>query len=266
MMTPSSATAGLAVENLTPPVRMPDRLARPDGRPQRSQPLMRKFEVAHLTPSGDIGDFTRIAPALPAFEAAFSAFARGGIVQTEAGPVAVEDLLPGDRVRTEENGFQTLLWRGAMTVIPNAPGQSPAMGHVTRIAAETLGYARPSTDLVLGPTARLYHRAPGVKVLTGREGAFIPARDFVDGVSVVELTPLSPVQVFHLGFAGHERLTVSGIEVESYHPGPLHALGLRGEMLALFLSLFPHVTELEDFGTPQYPRIRRADLDLFDAA
>lgn len=227
---------------------------------------MRKFEVAHLTPSGHINDFTRIAPAIPVFEDAFAAFARGGIVQTETGPVAVEDLLPGDRVRTEDNGLQTLLWRGAVSVIPNAPNQSPAMGHLTRISADTLGYARPTADLVLGPSARIFHRAPGVKLLTGRDGAFIPARDFTDGVNVVELTPMSPVQVFHLGFARHERLMISGIEVESYHPGPLHALGLRGDLLAVFLSMFPHIPQLDAFDVLSHPRLRRADLDLFDAA
>jgi hypothetical protein len=227
---------------------------------------MRKYEVAHLAPNGDIEEFSRIAPALPAFEGAFSAFARGAILQTENGPVAIEDLLPGDRVRTAENGFQELLWRGSMSVVPHAPGQTRAMGHVTRIAAEAFGFGRPSVDLVLGPSARLFHRAPGVKVLTGREGAYIPASDFIDGVNVVELTPLSAVQVFHLGFEAHERITAGGVDVESYHPGPVHSIGLRGEMLALFLSLFPHKDRPDDFGLPAHPRLRLDDLNLFDAA
>lgn len=227
---------------------------------------MRKYEVVHLNRAGDITDFSRIAPAVPAFEEAFAALARGAILQTETGPVAVEDLLPGDRIRTVDHGFQTLIWRGSCAVVPHAVGQSREMGHLTRIAAETFGPSRPGADLVLGPSARLFHRAPGIKVLTGATGAFMPARDFCDGVSVVELTPMTAVQVYHLGFTRHQMITANGVAIESYHPGPAPMLGLKGEMLSLFLSLFPHVRDLSDFGAPAYPRLRVSDLDLFNAA
>ncbi len=227
---------------------------------------MRKYEVVHLNRSGDIHEFSRIAPAVPAFEEAFAALARGAILPTENGPVAVEDLLPGDRVRTVDNGFQTLIWRGSCAVVPHAVGQSRAMGHLTRIGADTFGPARPAADLVLGPSARLFHRAPGIRVLTGAEGAFIPARDFYDGVSVVELTPMTAVQVYHLGFAEHQTITANGVAIESYHPGAAPMLGLKGDMLALFLSLFPQVRDLSDFGPSDYRRLRLSDLDLFNAA
>ncbi len=227
---------------------------------------MRKYEVVHLNRAGDITDFSRIAPAVPAFEDAFAALARGAILPTENGPVAVEDLLPGDRIRTVDHGFQTLVWRGSCALVPNAAGQSRAMGHLTRIAAETFGPSRPAADLVLGPSARLFHRANGIKVLTGDAGAFIPARDFYDGVSVVELTPITAVQVYHLGFKEHQMVTANGVEIESYHPGAVPMLGLKGDMLALFLSLFPQVCELSDFGAPAYARLRLSDLDLFNAA
>ncbi len=227
---------------------------------------MRKYEVVHLNQSGEIVDFTRIAPAVPAFEEAFAAFARGAIMQTENGPVAVEDLLPGDRIRTEDNGFRTLVWRGTCAVVPHATGQARAMGHLTRIGSDTFGMARPTSDLVLGPSARLFQRAPGIKVLTGQDGAFIPARDFIDGVSIVELTPMTPVQVYHLGFKSHQMITANGVAVESYHPGPTPMIGLKGEMLSLFLSMFPHVRDLSDFGSPIYPRLRLSDLDLFNVA
>jgi hypothetical protein len=43
-------------------------------------------------------------------------------------------------------------------------------------------------------------------------------------------------------------------------------LALRTEYLSLFLSCFPHVGQLADFGTPALPRLRFSDLDLFDVA
>jgi hypothetical protein len=243
-----------------------DRFTRPDGRPQRVMPLMRKIEVVHLSATNQTCDFSRIVPAMPAFEDAFAAFARNTLIQTNRGHVSVEDLWPGDMIRTVDHGFQPLLWRGMTLLVPQAHGQDPAMGRLTRIAADALGIARPMSDLVLGPRARLSHRAPGIKQLTGQERAFVPARDFIDGINVLEITPPAPVQVFHLGFAAHERLLASGVEVESFHPGPAHALGIRGDLMALYMSCFPHMADFDAFGTVTLPRLRLNDLDLFNAA
>lgn len=225
-------------------------------------PLMRKVEVACLTPSGEVTSSPRLIPALPAFEEPFSAFTRATLVTTERGLTAVGDLWPGDMVRTVGSGFQPLLWKGTTTLIPRARGQDPAMGRLTRIAADGLGIARPMVDLVLGPSARIAHRAPAVRRLTGSEMALIPASDFVDGFSVLEITPPAPVEICHLGFAGHEVIVANGVEVESYHPGPVHNLGLRPEYLELLLSCFPYLDSFDDWGLPAHPRLRRDDLDV----
>ena len=229
-------------------------------------PLMRKLEVACLLPDGEITEFTRLVPAIPAFEDAAAAFSRNTLVSTGRGLMAVGDIWPSDMIRTATNGFQPLLWKGATMLVPEARGQDPVMGRLTRIAGDSFGIARPMPDLVLGPRARLTHRAPGITALTGANAALIPARDFIDGINIIELTPATPVQVYHLAFAGHERVLAQGVEVESLHSGPAHLLGLRGEMLALYLSCFPHVSDLADFGAPALPRLRLQDLDLFNVA
>lgn len=140
------------------------------------------------------------------------------------------------------------------------------MGKLTRIAADALGIARPMPDLLLGPRARLIHRTDGVRILTGSPVAAVPARDFIDGNNVIEVTPATPVPVFHLGFAGHHRVLANGVEIESFHPGPAHLFGLRGELREVYLSCFPHMGSIEEFGAPEMPRLRLQDLDLFDVA
>ncbi len=224
-------------------------------------PLMRRVEVACLSPSGDIIDTPRLVPAIPAFEEPFAAFTRAALVTTDRGLVAVGDLWPGDRVKTVGNGFRTLLWKGSTMLVPQAQGQDPAMGRLTRIAADALGIARPMPDLVLGPSARIAHRAAAVERLTGQPVAMIPARDFIDGCAILEIVPPSPVEMFHLGFAGHEIVVANGVEVESYHPGPVHNLGLRPDYMDLFLSCFPHLSAIGDFGLPTVARLRLADLE-----
>jgi hypothetical protein len=223
---------------------------------------MRKYEVAYLAENGDFAEFSRIAPATKAFEDSFAAFARGTLFQTNRGQMAVEDLLPGDMVQTVDDGYQTLMWRGSMMIIPGAAGQAPEMGTLTRIAADALGIARPMPDLVLGPSAKLFNGSSAARTLSRTNGAYIPARDYIDSMSVIELTPPSPVAVYHLGFMDQQRIVANGGEVETQHPGTMHELGLRGDVLKLYLSLFPHLRDFSDVTPMRYPRLRMSDLDL----
>lgn len=227
---------------------------------------MRKYEVTYLTDDNQIEDFSRIAPAATPFEEAFAAIGRGAILQTEMGPVAVEDLLPGDKIKTESNGYQTLKWRGTMTIVPGSQNKRAEMGTMTRLTSDAMGFGKPGQDLVLGPSARVAHKAPGVKTLTGNDVAFVPVRDFIDGSSIIELKPIAPVHCYQLGFDNHERINVNGVEIESLHPGLPHTIPMRQDMLMLFMSLFPHKNRLSDFHSLLHPRINLRDLDLFAVA
>lgn len=207
---------------------------------------------------------TRMAPSAAAFEDAFAALGHGAMLQTEMGPVAVEDLVPGDSIKLAGGQYDTLLWRGTILLQPDDRATGRETNNLIRIMADAFGYHRPSPDLILGPTARLFHKARGIRALTGSEAAFVPARDFADGTHIISLRPAAPVNVYQLGFARHQRLSVNGLEIESLHPGTAFALGLRGDMLAQYLALFPHKQNLEDFGTMQHPRLRLRDLELLD--
>ncbi|WP_235866771.1 Hint domain-containing protein [Salibaculum griseiflavum] len=227
---------------------------------------MRRYEVVHLLSNGDIDEFNRIAPAIPAFEDGFASLARGCLLTTDRGTVAIEDILPGDKVKTVTNGFQTVRWRGSITIMPPKRASEETASTLTRISADALGIGRPMPDLLLGPSARLYHRTPAIERFTGHGAAFVPARDFIDGNVIFEVAPPSPVPVFQLGFARHERIVANGVELDSYNPGVRHTLGLRGDLLDLYLGLFPQVDSLDDFGLLLHPRMSLRDIDLFDVA
>ena len=227
---------------------------------------MRKYEVAYLAHSGDLDDFSRLAPAIPAFEDAFSALSRGGLIATTAGPVAIEDLWPGDMVLTEDHGPLPLIWKGSMTLVPGAPDQSADMGRLIRIDPDAFGFGKPAPDLVLGPRARLLHRSPSLRTIVSADTALVPARNFLDSVSVIDVLPQTPVRVFHLGFERHTVFRVNGLPVESYHPGPNLELSMGVEALQLFISLFPHLNTLTDFGPLAYPRVPENQDDESTAA
>lgn len=255
-----SASVAVAERNTVGQTAWPDRSER---RPQRAKPLTRRYEVAYLTQGGQVERSTRLAPALPQFEDAFSAIARGTLITTDRGPVSIEDLTPGNRVLTLERGPETLLWVGSMMLYPAGSTPGVESGGLVRVTADRFGYARPMADLLLGPTARLLHRHARVAEIIGTQAAFAPARGFVDGMGVIRIDPISPVPVFHLAFAGHRTIRANGIEIESFHPGLATDAMLDPELMALFLAFFPHVRRYEDFGPLAHPRLTTFEVERF---
>ncbi len=65
---------------------------------------------------------------------------------------------------------------------------------------------------------------------------------------MIRVAPVSPVNVYHIAFKDHHILRANGLEIESFHPGFEVTKQIGGESLRQFLSLFPHVENLADFG------------------
>ena len=231
----------------------------------RNRPQLRRYDVMSLMPDGDISETRHIAPALPLFEDAFCAFSRGSLIETETGPVAIEDLLPGDRVITRDGTAQPLLWKGSTTVVPGRRDAKGRSHRLTRIMAESFGMQRPLSCIVAGPSARIL-RTPGhLRKIMGSQPALIPVREFVDGMSVIETAPPTPVELFHICLPRHAVIRLGGLEFETYHPGVNAVRVISHAMRALYLNLFPHVRELSDFGPQVLPRAVDGQPDALSA-
>lgn len=222
---------------------------------KRRGPMLRRFTIATIGVKGYERISEHMAPASSEFENAFNAFARGTVIATADGPRAVEDLRPGMLLETEESGHQPITWIGSMTLVPGAPVPDPAQLRMTRVATDRFGPAKPGADLMVGPGARLLHR-PDILREGGMEGqSYTPFTDFVDGDSVFEVTPPAPIECFHLCLAEHSTIRAEGLPVESFHPGYHLEETMLPNKLALFLSLFPQLDELADFGLLAHPRM-----------
>lgn len=242
----------------------------PSGMVLQKKPVMRRYEVSTLAGNGDIAASRHVAPATPLFEAAFSAFARGTLLNTAQGICAIEDLLPGMEIETTEFGLRPVQWIGSMTILPDAPVETPDQTHMTRIMADTFGMGRPMADVMAGPGARMLHRPAALRELDGkgaRSGQVLtPVADFEDGMNTIRIMPPRPVTVYHLCLDKHASIKVSGIDMESFHPGVGLNQRMGPNMLSLFLSLFPHIRTLEDFGPLTYPRATLETLRSLTAA
>jgi hypothetical protein len=227
----------------------------PSSRAARSLPLARRYEIAWIDAAGHLHERIEIAPALPAFEEAFSAFTHGIPIATTEGEVAVEDLMPGDILACPNGAQARLIWKGAITLVPGAPTADASSLRLTRVTTEAFGPGRPSRDILFGPSARRLVRSAEVRARTGCEAALEPLSASVDGASVVDVTPVQPMRVYHLVTDRHATICAGGLEVETYHPAADHAISLPTELRAIFMSLFPHIGAEAGFGRALWPRL-----------
>lgn len=222
---------------------------------------MRKYEVASLGRDGTVRYSEHITPASIAFESAFAAFARGTLISTTQGPCAIEDLRPGMALPTLDGRPQRVFWIGTMTLVPSAPVDAPEQLRLTRIMADSFGLARPMPDLMLGHAARLSRSPAELREYALQTNVLTPARAFVDGVNVIEITPPSPVALFHIALARHAIIRAANLEVESFHPGSSLLRDMGHNSRALFLSLFPHISGEGGFGPLCQPRAGQHTLE-----
>ncbi|MHA6345561.1 Hint domain-containing protein [Roseivivax sp. CAU 1761] len=232
--------------------------------PRRRPPLMRRYEAAYLQPDLTAAWHQVTAPAIPAFEHAAAAFARGTLVQTVTGPTAIEDLMPGDYIETER-GPEPVLWIGSTAFVPKVPEGESGLTELVRVLADGFGPARPAVDMVLGPGARMVIESPHLARLVGQSRVVVPVSDFVDGDRLVPVRPAGPVQLYHIALARHAVIRVAGVEMESYHPGTAIKKALGEALTPTFLKLFPNLRDFADFGELSLPRTSREVLETLES-
>ncbi|MEX1236412.1 MAG: Hint domain-containing protein [Roseovarius sp.] len=215
---------------------------------------MRTCEISYLRSDARIGFEQHSIPPHPVFDGAFSAFARGTLITTTRGPVAIEDLDPGMRVVTNERSPSPILWIGRMTWQANRNEARPEGARLTRIQTGALGLGRPLADVLTGPGARTLQRADGWRGNAHADQTLRPIHDMIDGTHVIALSPPGDVVLFHIALRRHATITAAGLAVETYHPGPGFENQLTYQQLSLFLRLFPHVLRPADFGSLAHPR------------
>ncbi|MGD1926098.1 MAG: Hint domain-containing protein [Paracoccaceae bacterium] len=174
----------------------------------------------------------------------FICFASGTLIETAAGPVPVEDLCPGDLIRTGDNGYKKLNWIGMRDVA--------AGGSMTpvRIERGALGNTR---DLVVSPQHRILLGNAMAELLFGAAEILVPAKALVGKVPNVRFDDSYwTVRYCHLLFDQHELVWSEGILTESFHPGK-HSLEVLGhETRDEILTIFPELMET----IASYPSVR----------
>jgi hypothetical protein len=142
-------------------------------------------------------------------------FAAGTMITTDQGDVAVDDLLPGMRVLSKDNGYIPLR-AACKAMIGRAMLRWHPDVRAVVVPAGVVGNQRP---LRLSPAHRLLFSNPTAEMLFGEADVLLSARQLVGRAGVhVDMTH-QHVTYFHLLFDQHEIICAEGCWSESLFLG-----------------------------------------------
>lgn len=177
-------------------------------------------------------------------------FARGTLILTARGPVAVEELRAGDLVETRDNGLQPIRWIGGtvLTGLNNRPHLLPI-----RIAAGALGGGAPGSDLLVSPQHRVLVRSAIAHKMFGTNEVLVAAKQLLQVEGIEIATDMTEVEYFHILFDQHEIVTSNGAASESLFTGPMALAGVGSAALEEIFEIFPELRN-RDY-TPEPARL-----------
>jgi hypothetical protein len=179
--------------------------------------------------------------ALVAFEAGvILCFTAGTWIDTGRGARRMEDLRPGDMVRTLDNGLQPLLWTGGSDHAASEVASTPRLRPV-RVPEGAFGPGRPRRDTLVSAQHRLLLQDWRAELNFGCREVLVPAKALFPTVPVAERA-----RYIHLLFARHEIVLANGLPMESFHPGRMSNSALSARAREEVFALFPDLRTAPD--------------------
>ncbi|WP_422078951.1 Hint domain-containing protein [Vannielia sp.] len=177
-------------------------------------------------------------------------FAAGTMIEGGCGASRpVEQLRPGDMIRTADHGLQPLRWRGHCHLGAARLRRCPHLAPI-RIAPGALGEGRPNRPLLVSPQHRLLMRSRIAGRMFGVEEVLVAARRLLPLPGISQVSDMVEVDYFHLLFDRHEVIFANGAPAESLFTGPAALKALEPAAHAEVLALFPALATL---GQPPPP-------------
>ncbi|MBE1285470.1 MAG: 2,3,4,5-tetrahydropyridine-2,6-carboxylate N-succinyltransferase [Rhodobacteraceae bacterium] len=165
-------------------------------------------------------------------------FVAGTLIKTQQGEIPVEQIMPGDLVMTQDDGYQPVRWAGTRTV--RAEGNFAPI----HIRANTFGTHR---DLMVSPQHRVLVRDAVAELLFGEGEVLVAAKDLVNDRSVLR-RPGGEVTYVHVMFDRHQVIYSEGLATESFLPGPQSTKLFEQPIIEEICSIFPELDPLTGGG------------------
>lgn len=173
--------------------------------------------------------------------------ARGTMIETDRGEVAVERLRVGDRVRTQDGGFTELRWIGSRRISRTELNADDSLRPI-RILQDAFGSKQPRRDLYVSPNHRVFVSDWRAELMFGEAEVLVPAKALVNDLTIRPDEGAVTVEYFHILFDSHEIIFTEGLPTESFHPGAYSMSELDNDVRAELLRLFPQLQDPEGYG------------------
>jgi len=174
-------------------------------------------------------------------------FTPGTGIATPRGIKVIEDLRPGDRVITRDNGLREICWTGRRTLdaarLMAAPHLCPIL-----IRRDALGAGMPDRDMLVSPNHRMLIANELAEMLFGEREVLVAAKHLTGLPGIEQAGAAKGVSYIHVMCEHHEVLLADSAWSESFQPGDDALRGIEAEQRDEILTLFPDLASASGFG------------------
>ncbi len=167
-------------------------------------------------------------------------FASGTLIETKEGPIPVEHLSPGDRVKVGNGIFVQLRLNLHRHISPAELARNTRLVPV-RIAAGALGAGLPSRDLWVSRQHRMLVNSPIAQRMFATREALIAAIRLVGLPGITIDTARRGLTYHHLVFDSHQIVYAEGAPSESFLTGPEGIKSLSAAARRELFAIFPNL-------------------------
>lgn len=180
-------------------------------------------------------------------------FAQGTMILTDRGEVAIEDLTPGDKVMTRDQGPQEIRWIGRKTLSARILQANDKLRPI-RIRAGALAAGTPATDLIVSPQHRILVRSAIAQRLFGTDEVLVAAKHLleVEGIEIAQDMP--EVTYFHFLLNDHHVVVSNGAQTESLYTGSQALKSISPAAREEIFAIFPQLADREATHVPRGAR------------
>lgn len=171
-------------------------------------------------------------------------FTPGTQIATPEGCRPVEDLRPGDRVMTRDNGIRELCWTGRKDLTPAMLDANTQLRPV-RIRKDSLGPGLPEQDMLVSPNHRMLLVSGMAEIMFGEREVLVPAKHMTRIPGVDRVGRAEGVSYVHVMCEQHEVILANGTWSESFQPGDEAMRAVEEAQRDELYALFPELEQAE---------------------
>jgi len=169
---------------------------------------------------------------------------RGTLIATDQGEVPVETLQRGSMIRTQDHGYQELVFTMSR-VMEKAELRKNTKLYPIRIGAGALGAGVPKRDLMVSRQHRMVVQSNIAQRMFGAQTVLVAAIRLTKMPRINIETSIQRVEYFHLIFKHHEVIFAEGAPTESFLLNADSQNTLSPRQREEFYTLFPDMAQGE---------------------